>query len=567
MQQIVLVFTCLAWRGLGHRMETSRERDASHAAALAKLLLADKPARLILGTDPAASFKPCYREAHALIRHREYSSARQIFLHGLCRLSVQVFMQDKLLDDRQEYEVQVKTWQRCGPQYWDLWRNHVRAQGHRVYDPKRHDVSVLTGFLTLAKEVHDKEQLNNGGTDNNEIARMAKIRAEERVKALQHRDPFYNEAWEKYIRSLGHDQFDPKKYDLAVLGDFLANVTSAKPDLNELDDAHKEEYEEQVKTWQRRGPEYNELWRNYLRDLGHSNFDPSFHDVSVLKGFFTRAPQVASKVRTSKHDDVHLTKTMSEKRVDVSRRSDASYSNNAANLDSDASHADREEYEVQVRTWQRRDSRYYELWANHVRDLGHKILDPKRLDISVLTSFLTVAQDIAEKEQMSHGEIDHEELARVAKIRAEERVKALRSRDPLYNKSWEKYIRSLGYSSLVPKRYDLSVLGGFLANATGERNDLEGRVKAWQSRGQGYDALWKSYILDLGHELFDPARHDVSVLSEFLAKTNALEAQIQNTQLDESRAALVDKIRALQAGGYWSLWCSYADELGAKQQS
>lgn len=118
---------------------------------------------------------------------------------------------------------QVKEWQRQSPGHKKAWDNYCHENGHPKFDPNLKDAAFLQGFLDAANagQIAPTEGtmpiMVSGGVASSLV---------EQVKSIQRQGYGFKQAWYKFLKQNGSQDFDPARHDESTLQTFISGVAS-----------------------------------------------------------------------------------------------------------------------------------------------------------------------------------------------------------------------------------------------------------------------------------------------------------------------------------------------------
>lgn len=214
-----------------------------------------------------------------------------------------------------------KEGQRRSPAWKRCWEAYCTSQGHKYYDPAKHDQAALSGFINYLGESGEKvlmmtssgmnwnslhhdgpplKRLNTGmgGGSMSTSGNPAKDQLVQAVKNFQRQSEQNKEAWGSFCDSYHGGIRDPMKHDMNTLQTFLMNHggggmgggAGARPSANPQYGAPAagsgaEGLVARVKAFQRLGPAQREQWGRFADEHLAGKRDPARADPYMLQEF------------------------------------------------------------------------------------------------------------------------------------------------------------------------------------------------------------------------------------------------------------------------------------------
>jgi hypothetical protein len=117
-------------------------------------------------------------------------------------------------NEKWELVEKIKDMQRSDPTAKQKWWEYTDQNHGGVHDPKRHDVTVLQGFVSQMELMG--MVIPGSGSEKWELVK--------KIKDMQRSDPAAKQKWWDYTDQNLGGVHDPKKHDVTVLQTFLTNM-------------------------------------------------------------------------------------------------------------------------------------------------------------------------------------------------------------------------------------------------------------------------------------------------------------------------------------------------------
>lgn len=253
---------------------------------------------------------------------------------------------------------------------------------------------------------------------------------------------------------------------------------------------------------------------------------------------------------------------------------------------------------AQLKEMQRSDSTAKEQWYAYVEQYGENVRDPAKHDSSFLNSFIS--------QYNSGARLEYEGAAKLRSF-----IKQGQKKSQYWRAAWEQYCATSPEGKCDPALHELSFLEGFfdhigkratmglgammmmhdspdkrmrmggqmaLGMGTGDpaKDQAIAKIKAFQRQGETQKDAWHAYCDTNLAGMYDPSRHDTSVLEQFVTLQGIENIAVPaitaggmgmgyGMGMDQKKSELVMKIKTYQKSGDTQKegWHNYCDtDLG-----